>query len=120
MEKSEKADDPALVKDDPGADQGAAEAVVDQCCEKLIMLKKLLACFFLPGEVVEFRAFRPSGRGRTRRYFRIWDEIDADLLGLLEPLNERGYGVYFGVNPRRARGGGRARGRRPPGGRAGR
>ena len=67
------------------------------------VLHEFIGAIFEPTDLIELRLIRNSPKHAYRNW-RIASEIPTNVDGLRK-LNERGYNIYFGINPRRAAGG---------------
>lgn len=67
------------------------------------VLRKFVDAIFDPTDIVELRLIRSSPKDAKQKW-RIASEIPTNVSGLRK-LNEQGYNIYFGINPRRAEGG---------------
>lgn len=67
------------------------------------VLRKFVDAIFDPTDIVELRLIRSSPKDAKQKW-RIASEIPTNVSGLRK-LNEQGYNIYFGINPRRADGG---------------
>lgn len=67
------------------------------------VLREFVDAIFEPNDIVELRLIRTSPKN-TRQNWRTASEIPNNVTGLRK-LNEQGFNIYFGINPRRAEGG---------------
>ena len=71
----------------------------------LSYIEKYIACVYEPGDIVEIRCFpKKESPARTKQY---WLESQSltQKIAEMQRLNDAGYGIYFGVNPRNKIGG---------------
>jgi len=71
---------------------------VDHCAQ-------LFAVIFEPGDWIEFRCHNQSKPGAVSHWIKYSDETLRQIAPTLDRLNERGYSIYFGANPRTHSGG---------------
>lgn len=67
------------------------------------VLREFVGAIYEPTDLVELRLICNSPKTAHRKW-RIASEISTNVDGMRK-LNERGYNIYFGINPRRAEGG---------------
>jgi len=71
---------------------------VDQCSQ-------LFATIFEPGDWIEFRCHNQASPGAVSHWIEYSDDTLRQIAPTLDRLNERGYSIYFGANPRTSQGG---------------
>ena len=65
----------------------------------------LFAVIFEPGDWIEFRCHNQSKPGAVSHWIKYSDDALQQIAPTLDRLNERGYSIYFGANPRTRNGG---------------
>lgn len=75
---------------------------VDQCAQ-------LFAVIFEPGDWIEFRCHNQAKPGAVSHWIMYSEASLREIAPTLDRLNEQGYSIYFGANPRTHSGGSKAK-----------
>jgi KaiC/GvpD/RAD55 family RecA-like ATPase len=75
---------------------------VDHCSQ-------LFAAIFEPGDWIEFRCHNQSKPGAVSHWIKYSEDTLREIAPTLDRLNDQGYSIYFGANPRTHKGGSTAK-----------